>query len=128
MSTAEDEPAQLRTWLSDVGKPSSHGLSAWFYFLFSLPQELARQPLTSNNKPPLARASTATTAGNWPLPATYVPRAPTARIAARPEIELDYRERLEPDRESSRALPRACGSDATKAARTQLALTEKDRR
>jgi peroxiredoxin len=85
MSTAEMNRLSFDV-LSDIGNRVSFGL------VYSLPQEL-RAVLASNNK--ALPGINGDNSWELPLPATYV-IAPDRRITLA-EIELDYRERLEPD-------------------------------
>jgi peroxiredoxin len=104
MSTAETNRLSFDV-LSDVGNRVARS----FGLVYSLPQEL-RAALTSNNK--ALPGINGDNSWELPLPATYV-LAPDRKIALA-EIELDYRERLEPD--AIVAALRALRSDATKAA------------
>ena len=104
MSTAETNRISFDV-LSDVGNQVARS----FGLVYSLPQEL-RAALTSNNK--ALPGINGDNSWELPLPATYV-LAPNRKIALA-EIELDYRERLEPD--AIVAALRALRSDATKAA------------
>jgi len=91
--------------LSDVGNYVARS----FGLVYALPDEL-RAALTSNNK--ALPGINGDDSWELPLPATYV-IAPDRKIALA-EIELDYRERLEP--EAIVAALRSLPSEASKAA------------
>jgi peroxiredoxin len=104
LSTAEMNKLSFDV-LSDVGNHVARS----FGLVYSLPDEL-RAALTSNNK--ALPGINGDDSWELPLPATYVV-APDHKIALA-EIELDYRERLEPD--AIVAALRTLRADATKAA------------
>jgi peroxiredoxin len=104
LSTAEVNQLSFDV-LSDVGNHVARS----FGLVYSLPDEL-RAALTSNNK--ALPGINGDDSWELPLPATYVV-APDHKIALA-EIELDYRERLEPD--AIVAAIRTLRADATKAA------------
>jgi len=104
LSTAEVNKLSFDV-LSDVGNHVARS----FGLVYSLPDEL-RAALTSNNK--ALPGINGDDSWELPLPATYVV-APDHKIALA-EIELDYRERLEPD--AIVAALRTLRADATKAA------------
>ena len=104
MSTAEMNKLSFDV-LSDVGNYVARS----FGLVYSLPQEL-RAALTSNNK--ALPGINGDNSWELPLPATYV-IAPDRKIVLA-EIELDYRERMEPD--AIVAALRALRVDRTKAA------------
>jgi peroxiredoxin len=104
LSTAEVNQLSFDV-LSDVGNHVARS----FGLVYSLPDEL-RAALTSNNK--ALPGINGDDSWELPLPATYVV-APDHKIALA-EIELDYRERLEPD--AIVAALRTLRADATKAA------------
>lgn len=87
LSTAEMNKLSFDV-LSDVGNHVARS----FGLVYSLPDEL-RAALTSNNK--ALPGINGDNSWELPLPATYVV-APDRKIALA-EIELDYRERLEPE-------------------------------
>lgn len=93
----------------DVLSDAGNRVARSFGLVYSLPQEL-RAALTSNNK--ALPGINGDDSWELPLPATYV-IAPDRKIALA-EIELDYRERLEPD--AIVAALRALRPDTTKAA------------
>jgi peroxiredoxin len=104
LSTAEVNKLSFDV-LSDVGNHVARS----FGLVYSLPDEL-RAALTSNNK--ALPGINGDDSWELPLPATYVV-GPDRKIALA-EIELDYRERLEP--EAIAAALRTLRADATKAA------------
>jgi peroxiredoxin len=104
LSTAEVNQLSFDV-LSDVGNHVARS----FGLVYSLPDEL-RAALTSNNK--ALPGINGDDSWELPLPATYVV-APDHKIALA-QIELDYRERLEPD--AIVAALRTLRADATKAA------------
>jgi peroxiredoxin len=104
LSTAEVNQLSFDV-LSDVGNHVARS----FGLVYSLPDEL-RAALTSNNK--ALPGINGDDSWELPLPATYVV-APDHKIALA-EIELDYRERLEPV--AIVAALRTLRADATKAA------------
>ena len=104
LSTAEMNKLSFDV-LSDVGNHVARS----FGLVYSLPDEL-RAALTSNDK--ALPGINGDDSWELPLPATYV-IAPERKIALA-EIELDYRERSEPD--AIVAALRALCADATKAA------------
>jgi len=104
LSTAEMNKLSFDV-LSDVGNHVARS----FGLVYSLPDEL-RAALTSNDK--ALPGINGDDSWELPLPATYV-IAPERKIALA-EIELDYRERLEP--EAIVAALRALCADATMAA------------
>jgi peroxiredoxin len=91
--------------LSDVGNRVARS----FGLVYALPNEL-RAALTSNRK--ALPGINGDDSWELPLPATYV-IAPDGKIVLA-EIELDYRQRLEP--EAIVGVLRSLGSSATKAA------------
>jgi peroxiredoxin len=104
MSTAEMNRLSFDV-LSDIGNRVARS----FGLVYSLPQEL-RAALASNNK--ALPGINGDNSWELPLPATYV-IAPDRRITLA-EIELDYRESLEPD--AIITALRALRADTTKAA------------
>ena len=104
MSTAEMNRLSFDV-LSDIGNRVARS----FGLVYSLPKEL-RAALASNNK--ALPGINGDNSWELPLPATYV-IAPDRRITLA-EIELDYRERLEPD--AIMTARRALRADTTKAA------------
>jgi len=104
MSTAEMNRLSFDV-LSDAGNRVARS----FGLVYSLPEEL-RAALTSNNK--ALPGINGDDSWELPLPASYV-ITPDRKIALA-EIELDYRERLEPD--AIVAVLRALRADTTKAA------------
>ncbi len=101
--------AEMNRLSFDVLSDDGNRVARSFGLVYSLPQEL-RAALTSNNK--ALPGINGDDSWELPLPATYV-IAPGGKIVLA-EIELDYRERLEPD--AIVAALRALRSDATKAA------------
>ncbi len=104
MSTAEMNRLSIDV-LSDIGNRVARS----FGLVYSLPQEL-RTALASNNK--ALPGINGDKSWELPLPATYV-IAPDHRITLA-EVELDYRERLEPD--AIMTALRALRANTTKAA------------
>ena len=104
MSTAEMNRLSFDV-LSDIGNRVARS----FGLVYSLPKEL-RAALASNNK--ALPGINGDNSWELPLPATYL-IAPDRRITLA-EIELDYRERLEPD--AIMTARRALRADTTKAA------------
>jgi peroxiredoxin len=101
--------AEMNKLTFDVLSDAGNRVARSFGLVYSLPDEL-RAALTSNKK--ALPGINGDDSWELPLPATYV-IAPDRKIALA-EIELDYRERLEP--EAIVAALRSMRSQATKAA------------